>query len=306
MSKRAANIMDGCNGTGVSVPGTNEGVFDGNIVGKIGIPKMGQVDASADRAETGVAQGTTDGTENVISEGTTVGIEDADMAIYEGLSADLGGKNTDLVRSESRERVDPSKGASWASIVSASFDEDEYAGVSCSADIADANRATPVVAGDGDITAGRSKGRSAAGKAWNVTVARSGVRTSGPTWVKCPRNGIFPPVGSEVSSGIKKPTTDVKQTEKTIVFVDTGVVVSNLLGSAPTELDLRISKIFDVAVHGSGVAGTFNAVAISDDVGAITDVADKGINDNHDTISDILGSDMLSSVPTGSEKCTRT
>ena len=54
----------------------------------MGIPKLGQVGASVDKAETGVAQGNTDGTENVVSEGTTVGIEDVDRAVYEGLSSD--------------------------------------------------------------------------------------------------------------------------------------------------------------------------------------------------------------------------
>ena len=266
--------------------GTNEGVSDGYIVGKMGIPKLGQVGASVDKAETGVAQGNTDGTENVLSEGTTVGIEDADRAVYEGLSSDQGGKNTDLVRSVSRERGDPSKSASWISIVSASSKEDEYAGFSSSADIADANRATSAVAGVGDITAGRSKGRSTSGKDWDVTIAKSEVR--------------FTPVGSEVNSGFKKPATDVTQTEENVVFVDAGAVDTNLLGSAPTKLDLCRSEISDAAVNGSGVTGTFNTVAFRVDAGATTDDADKGISG---TISDTLGSAMLSSVHAGSEKC---
>ena len=286
MSERAAK--EGCNGTGVSVSGTYEGVSDGNIVGKMGPKKMEQVGASADRAETGDAQVNTDGTENVVS----------DMAVYEGISSVQGGKNTDLVRSESRECGDPLKGASWASIFSASSDEDEYAGVSCSVDIADVNRTTPAVASDGDITAGRSKGRSVVGKAWNGTVTRSGDCTTGPTWVQCPKNGIFPLVRSEVSSGIKKPVTDVKQMEKSVVLVDAGAVNSNLPCSAPMELDVCRSEIFDPAVHGSGVAG-INAVAISDDTGAMLDDAAKGINDNHDTISDILDSAMLRSAHAG-------
>ena len=293
MSERAAK--EGCNGTGVSVSGTNEGVSDGNIVGKMGIQKkMEQAGASADRAETGDAHGNTDGTENVIY----------DMAVYEGISSDQGGKNTDLVRSESCERGDLSKGASWASIVSASSDEDEYAGGSCSADIADVNRTTPAVASDGDIIAGRSKGRSVVGQAWNGTVARSGDCAKGPTWVQCPKNGKVPLVGSEVSSDIKKPATDVKKMEKTVVIVDAGAVNSKLPVSDPTELDVCRSEIFDTAAHGSGVAG-INTVAISDDAGIIYD-ADKGINDNHESIPDFLGSAMLRSVPASSKKCART
>ena len=92
-------------------------------------PATGTVGSiSFDEAEIGVAQGTADGTENV-------GIGDADIAVSEGLSSYQGGSNTDLVRSESRERGDPKKGSSWASIVSESSYEDEKAGRAANTDL---------------------------------------------------------------------------------------------------------------------------------------------------------------------------
>ena len=49
--------------------------------------------------------------------------------------------------------------------------------------------------------------------------------------------------------------------------IDAGAIASNLHGFSPSKLGLSRSRNIDVAVVGSGVVGTCNTVAISDDAG---------------------------------------
>ena len=90
-----------------------------------------------------------------------------------------------------------------------------------------------------------------------------------------------------------------------VVFVGAGAVASNLLGYAPTEVNLCRSDPLDAAITGSRVAVSFNAVEISDAAGVLPDVAGKDINGDYGAISDIKGSAILRAVQAGSEKGAR-
>ena len=164
------------------------------------------------------------------------------------------------MRSESRESGDPKKGPSWASIVGASSDEDENAGISFIAVTAVVDKVIPAIAGARIITEGWSKVSSAAGKAWKVVVAGSGVRKKGPSrdWVKCLRSGIFPPTRSEVSSGKEGPTMAVKQT---------GIAVGPIAVLSPSTSDLRCSapQRPDLAPFGKNMHPEFSILGLGDE-----------------------------------------
>ena len=88
-----------------------------------------------------------------------------------------------------------------------------------------------------------------------------------------------------------------------VVLVDASAVP---LGSDPTEVVLCRSDNFEADIPGSRVAGSLNAVAISDAAGVRPDITDKGSKAIHDATIHDANSAMLISVPAGSEKGART